>query len=49
MIVYDLGIKVRDTEIFPQHTIADLNLWPCIYCFVQSGEHIHTRAHASTN
>ena len=24
MIVYDVATKVLDTEIFPQHTIADL-------------------------
>ena len=38
MIVYDVATKVLDTEMSPQHTIADLNLWHCIYCFVQSGE-----------
>ena len=25
MIIYDMVIKVLDTELFPQHTIADLN------------------------
>ena len=25
MIVYDVATKVLDAEIFPQHTIADLN------------------------
>ena len=24
MVVYDVAIKVLDTEIFPQHSIADL-------------------------
>ena len=38
MIVYDRATKVLDTEIFPQDTIADLNLWHYIYCFVKSGE-----------
>ena len=36
MIVYDVATKVLDTELFPQHTIADVNSG--IYCFVQSGE-----------
>ena len=26
MIVYDVATKVLDTEVFPQHTIADLTL-----------------------
>ena len=38
MIIYDVAIKVLGTEIFPRHTIADLNLWYYIYYFVQSGE-----------
>ena len=57
MIVYDVATKVRDTEICPQHTIADLNLWHYIYCFVQSGEgftvkgskHARARAHTHTH
>ena len=50
--------KVLDTEIFPQDTISDLNLWPYI-CFVQSREaftvkgnkhtHAHTRTHTHTH
>ena len=51
MNVYDVATKVLDIEIFSQHTIANLNLWHYIYCFVQSGEvstvkrnkHTHTR------
>ena len=51
MVVYNDATKVLDTEIFPQHTIADLNLWHYI-CF-QSGEdftvnrnkHTHTYNH----
>ena len=47
--------KVLDTEIFPQDTISDLNLWPYI-CFVQSREaftvkgnkHTHAHTHART-
>ena len=35
---YDVATKVLDTEMIPQHTIADLNLWHYIYCFVQAGE-----------
>ena len=46
-----------DTEIFLQHTIADLNLWHCIYCLVQSREvftvkrnkHAHTHTHTHTH
>ena len=38
MIVYDVSTKVLDTEIFPQHTIADVSIWHYIYSFVQSGE-----------
>ena len=54
MVVYDDATKVLDTEIFPQHTIADLNLWHYI-CF-QSGEdftvnrnkHTHIQSHTQT-
>ena len=50
MIVYDVATMVLDTEIFPQHTIADLHY---ICCFVQSGETFtvkgnkHTHTHES--
>ena len=55
MVVYDDATKVLDTEIFPQHTIADLNLWH-YRCF-QSGEdftvnrnkHTHTYTHTCTH
>ena len=59
MIVYDVAAKLLDTGIFLQHTIADLNLWHYIYCFVQSGEsstvkgnthtHTHTHTHIHTH
>ena len=56
MIVYDVETKVLDTEIFPQHTIANLNLWHYIYCFFfQSGEAFtvkgnkHTPTHTYTH
>ena len=56
IIVYDVATKVLDTEIFPHHTVADLNLWHYIYCFVQSGEaftvkgnkHADTHTHTHT-
>ena len=55
VIAYDVVTKVLDSEIFPQHTIADLKLWHYIYCFVQSGEaftvkeNAHTHKHTHTN
>ena len=55
VIAYDVVTKVLDSEIFPQHTIADLKLWYYIYCFVQSGEAItvkentHTHTHTQTH
>ena len=57
MMVYNETIKALDTEIFPQYTIADLNLCHYINCFVQSGEtytvrgnkHIHTNTHTHTH
>ena len=57
MIVFDVATKVLDTEIFPQHTVADLNLWHYIHCFVQSekvftmkeNKHTHARTHAHTH
>ena len=57
MIAYDVETKVLDTEIFPQHTIANLNLCHYIYCFFRSGEaftvkgnkHTYTRARARTH
>ena len=56
MIVYDVGTKVLDTEIFPQHTMADLNIWYYLL-FVQSEEaftvkgnkHTHTHIHTHTH
>ena len=55
MIVYDVGTKVLDTEIFPQHTMADLNIWYYLL-FVQSEEaftvkgnkHTHTHTYTHT-
>ena len=59
MIVYDVKTKVLDTEIFPQHTIANLNLWHYIYCFFFSQEkplrwkeintHLYTHTHTHTH
>ena len=60
-IVYDMATKVLDTEIFPQHTNTDLNVWRYIHCFVQSGKaftvkenknthtHSHTHTHTHTH
>ena len=50
MIVYDVAKKLIDTELFPEHNIADLNS----DIFVQSREaftvkgntHTHTHTHA---
>ena len=50
MIGYDVATKILETELFPQYTIADLNLWHYI-CFAQSGEdftmkgNTHTQTH----
>ena len=39
VIVYDLNyFRIILYNLFPQHIIADLNLWQYIYSFVQSGE-----------
>ena len=56
MIPYVVATKVLVTEIFPQHTIAGLDLWHYIYCSVQSEEafmvkgnkHTHTHTHTQT-
>ena len=50
MIVYDVATKVLDTEIFPQHTIADLiSGITFIVLFSQEkplqGKEINTRTH----
>ena len=47
MIVFDAESKVLDTNIFPQHTIADLNSG--IYCFVQSGESFKLKRNENTH
>ena len=49
MIAYDLATKVIDTELFPQHSIAALNLWHYNYCFVQSGEAFTVKGHTHTH
>ena len=59
MMVYNEATKALDTEIFPQYTIADLNLWHYVYCFVQSDQaftvkgnkqiHINTHIHTHTH
>ena len=53
MIVFDVAIKVLDTEKFAQHTIADLNSGIALFCLVtrslysESKEtHTHTYTHA---
>ena len=53
MIVCDVATKMLDTELFPQHTFADLNLRYTI-CFAHSGEaltvkEINTQAHTHTH
>ena len=35
MIVYDVATKVRDTELFPQYNIADLNSGITLVLFSQ--------------
>ena len=49
MTVYDIATKVIETEIFPQHIIADLNLWYYIYCFVQSGQAFTVKGNKHTH
>ena len=59
LIVFEAETKVLDTEILPQHTMADLNSGSSIYCFVQSVEaftvnrykhtYTHTHTHAHTH
>ena len=56
-IVFDAETKALDTEIFPQHTISDLNSGISIYCFVQPGDaftvnrnkHLRTHTHTHTH
>ena len=58
MIVFDAETKILDTEIFPQHTIADLNSgFTTIVLFNQekplqwtthSHTHTHTHKHTQT-
>ena len=57
MIVFDAETKVVNTEIIPQHTIADLHYGITFIVFAQSGEvftvvgnkHTHTHTHTHTN
>ena len=35
MTVYDVATKVLDTEVFPQHNIADLNSGITLFCSVR--------------
>ena len=52
MIVFDVAIKVLDTEKFPQHTIADLNSGIALFCLVTRGlysESKETHTHKQTN
>ena len=54
MIVFDREIKVLDTEIFPQHNIADLNSGITLVLFSQErplwwkGINTHTHTHTRT-
>ena len=51
MIAYEVAKKVIDTELLFQYIIVVLNLWHCIYRFVQSGQaftmkgNTHTHTH----
>ena len=56
MISFDAKIKILDTEIFPQHTIADVN-WALLllFCSVRRSlyverkyTHTHTHTHTHT-
>ena len=55
MIVFDREIKVLDTEIFPQHNIADLNSGITLVLFSQErplwwkGINTHTHTHTHTH
>ena len=51
MIVYDVATKVLDTELFPQHTIAELNSGITFF-FIQPEDFAmkannHTHIHSS--
>ena len=48
MIVVELETKVLETEIFPQHTIADLNS-ALQLLFVQSGEAFTVKGNKHTH
>lgn len=48
MIAYDVGTKVLDTEIFPQHAMADLNIWYYLL-FVQSEEAFTVKGNKHTH
>ena len=54
MNVFDTGMKILDTELFPQHNIANLNSGN-MHCFVQlqaaftMKENKHTHAHTQTH
>ena len=49
MIALDKKMKVYDPEIFPKHTIADLNSGTPFYCFVQSGEAFAVKGNTHTH
>ena len=47
--VLDAEIKVPDKEIFPHHTIANLNSDIKFYCYVQSGEFFTVKGNKHTH
>ena len=49
MIFFYAEIKVLDTDIFLQHTIADLISGIKFYCFVHSGETFTLKGNTHTN
>ena len=59
MIFFDVKTKVFDTDIFLQHTIADMNSGITFYCFIELREafkvkgnkytHTHTHTHTYTH
>ena len=48
MIFFDAETKVLDTEIFPPHSITDLNSDITFYCLVYSGEAFTVKRHTHT-
>ena len=45
MIVYDVATKVLDTELFPQHTIADLHPGIIFIVLLSQEKPLHTHTH----